>query len=287
MESIETVASLRQRIEQWRKASERIVLVPTMGNLHDGHLKLVDEAVRVGKRIVVSIFVNPAQFSAAEDFASYPRSLDEDIRRLTEKPVDLLFTPTSAEVYPESPHTMVTVPVLSDLLCGEFRPGHFSGVATVVAKLFNMVQPDLAVFGEKDIQQLVIIRKMVADLNFPVRIESVETVRETDGLAMSSRNRYLSATERRLAPILYQQLCEAAGEILAGFTDFGALERRQTIKLQEHGFKPDYFSVRKAADLQPARPTDHELVVLAAAWLGKARLIDNRIVRGETDPDPG
>ncbi|MGH8556263.1 MAG: pantoate--beta-alanine ligase [Methylococcales bacterium] len=287
MEVVETVESLRTRLDDWRKASERIVLVPTMGNLHDGHLKLVNEAARIGRRIVVSIFVNPAQFSESEDFASYPRSLDDDIRLLEEKPVDLLFNPATDAVYPESPYTSVTVPVLSDQLCGKYRPGHFSGVTTVVSKLFNMVQPDVAVFGEKDFQQLTIIRKMVADLNFPVRIESVATVRESDGLAMGSRNRYLSAHERQLAPYLYKQICEAAGQILAGITDFGDLERRHTIKLQEYGFRPDYVSVRRTSDLKPAESTDCELVILAAAWLGKARLIDNRIVRVEKDRHPG
>ncbi len=279
MQVVETVESLRTCLVAWRKASERIVLAPTMGNLHDGHLKLVDEAARIGSRIVVSIFVNPAQFSDGEDFASYPRSIDADIHLLAGKPVDLLFCPATEEIYPQKPYTSVTVPVLSDLLCGEYRPGHFSGVATIVSKLFNIIQPDAAVFGEKDFQQLTIIRKLVVDLNFPVRIESVETVREVDGLAMSSRNRYLSDHERQLAPFLYNQIREAARQILAGSIDFADLEHRQITKLQEYGFRPDYFSVRRTSDLKAAQPNDRELVILAAAWLGKARLIDNRIVR--------
>lgn len=281
MDVVATVDSLRFRLGQWRAAFERIVLVPTMGNLHDGHLKLVDEAARNGSRVVVSIFVNPAQFGAGEDFEAYPRTLDEDIRSLRERSVDLVFTPATEEVYPVDPFTRVTVPDLSDLLCGEHRPGHFTGVATVVLKLFNMVQPDVAVFGEKDFQQLMIIRKMVADLNVPVVVKSVETVREADGLAISSRNRYLSESHRRIAPNLYNALCEAAGQILAGANDFDELERLQTIKLRESGFKPDYFSIRRATDLTPARPLDRELVIFAAAWLGKARLIDNQVVRLE------
>ncbi|MCI0653740.1 MAG: pantoate--beta-alanine ligase [Methylococcaceae bacterium] len=278
MDVIETIDTLRLRLAEWRAASERIVLVPTMGNLHDGHLKLVEEASRNGQRVVVSIFVNPAQFGAGEDFLAYPRTLDEDIRRLRESPVDLLFAPANEEVYPVGSLTCVTVPELSDLLCGEFRPGHFTGVATVVLKLFNMVRPDVAVFGEKDFQQLLIIRRMVADLNVPVVVKSVETVREPDGLAMSSRNRYLSEEQRKLAPNLYAVLREAAGQILAGIGSFDELERRQTAKLRASGFRPDYFSIRKASDLRPARALDRELVILAAAWLGKARLIDNQIV---------
>ncbi|MGH8550357.1 MAG: pantoate--beta-alanine ligase [Methylococcales bacterium] len=281
MDVVETVDSLRFRLGQWRKASERIVLVPTMGNLHEGHLKLVDEAARCGRRVVVSIFVNPAQFGSGEDFEAYPRTLDEDIQRLRKRSVDVVFAPATEEVYPASPSTKVTVPELSDVLCGEHRPGHFTGVTTVVLKLFNMVQPDVAVFGEKDFQQLMIIRKMVADLNVPIIIKAVETAREADGLAMSSRNRYLSEEERKLAPNLYRALFGAAAQILAGASDFDELERLQTIKLQETGFRPDYFSVRRASDLKSARSTDRELVILAAAWLGRARLIDNRVVRLE------
>ncbi|MGH8477671.1 MAG: pantoate--beta-alanine ligase [Methylococcales bacterium] len=283
MEIVETVASLRICLEPWRKAAERIVLVPTMGNLHTGHLQLVDEARRLGQRIVVSVFVNPAQFGAGEDFQSYPRTLEEDIRMLRGKCVDLLFCPATQEIYPESPYTFVTVPVLSDLLCGKHRPGHFTGVTTVVAKLFNMVQPEVAVFGEKDIQQLTIIRKLVCDLNFPVRIESVATVREPDGLAMSSRNRYLTEQERRFAPMLYRQIQAAVQQILDGETDFASLEHRHRLEVRKYGFRPDYFSITRSTDLKPATPKDRELVILAAAWLGKVRLIDNRILRLDMD----
>ncbi len=278
MEIIETIESLRIRVAEWRKAAERIALVPTMGNLHDGHLKLVDEAARNGERVVVSIFVNPAQFGEGEDFADYPRTFDEDARRLATKPADLIFAPPTEEVYPVKPFTHLTVPGLSDRLCGKHRPGHFSGVATIVLKFFNMVQPDVAVFGQKDFQQLMIVRKMTADLNVPVLIKSVETVREPDGLAMSSRNRYLSDQERRLAPNLYRLLCEAAAEIRAGTAEFGDLEQRNMIKLRKYDFRPDYFSVGRIQDLQPPGPGDRELIILAAAWLGNARLIDNQAV---------
>lgn len=278
MEVLETIAALRSRIGEWRRLSERIVLVPTMGNLHHGHLKLVDEAARSGTRVLVSIFVNPAQFGPREDFNRYPRTLEADLQKLGAKPVDLVFAPATKEVYPAAPFTRVTVPELSDMLCGEYRPGHFTGVATVVLKLFNMVQPDVAVFGEKDFQQLAIIRKMVSDLNVPVLIKSVQTVREADGLAMSSRNQYLSEQERQIAPKLHQSLCEAAEQIFDGLTDFRVLEQRQSAKLKEFGFRPDYFSVRRVSDLKPAQSGDRELVILAAAWLGKARLIDNLAV---------
>lgn len=279
MEVVDTVDSLHSRLCEWRNASERIVLVPTMGNLHDGHIKLVDEAVQCGQRVVVSIFVNPAQFDEGDDFSVYPRTVEEDIRRLQDRPVDLLFSPMTEEVYPNhSSTTTVTVPELSDILCGEVRPGHFSGVATIVLKLFNMVRPDVAVFGEKDFQQLMVIRKMVADLNVPILIKSVKTIREADGLAMSSRNRYLSEQERQRAPNLYRLLCEAARQVVAGGIDFDDLEHRYRLKLQECGFKPDYFSVRELVGLKPARSVDPKLVILAAAWLGKARLIDNKVV---------
>jgi pantoate--beta-alanine ligase len=278
MEVVETIESVRFRVAEWRKASGRIVLVPTMGNLHDGHLKLIDEAARNGDRVVVSIFVNPAQFGAGEDFAAYPRTFDEDAGRLATTPADLIFAPPTDEVYPVQPFTSVTVPGLSDRLCGKHRPGHFSGVATVVLKLFNMVQPDVAVFGRKDFQQLMVIRKMTADLNVPVLIKSVETVREPDGLAMSSRNRYLSEPERRLAPNLYRLLAEAAAAIRLGIVDFEDLERRNMIKLRNYGFRPDYFSVCRIQDLQPPCSGDRDLIILAAAWLGKARLIDNVVV---------
>ncbi|MGR9106591.1 MAG: pantoate--beta-alanine ligase [Gammaproteobacteria bacterium] len=278
MEIVETIETLRGFSGKWRGAGERIVLVPTMGNLHAGHLKLVDEAAQIGERVVVSIFVNPAQFSEGEDFGDYPRTIDEDIQKLSEKPVDLVFAPATAEVYPRKSYTRVTVPDLSDILCGQFRPGHFSGVATVVLKLFNMVQPQTAVFGEKDFQQLCVIRRMVTDLDFPISIHSVATVREADGLAMSSRNRYLSLAERQLAPALYRLLREAAAEVFAGARNFRDLEARYTMKLRDLGLRADYFSISSVADLQPARAEDRDLVILAAAWLGKARLIDNQVV---------
>lgn len=275
---IDSVASLRKQLGNWRMDSDRIVLVPTMGNLHEGHLKLMDEARSHGERVVASIFVNPTQFCEGEDFLGYPRTLEKDTRQLCSRGVDLLFAPSRSEVYPQRFLTTVTVPALSDLLCGEYRPGHFSAVATVVLKLFNIVQPEVSVFGEKDFQQLMVIRKMVADLNSPVQIRSVATVREPDGLALSSRNCYLTESERCCAPGLYRALCHTVDSISKGCPDFGTLENQQKKNLRAMGFRPDYFSVRRRSDLEPPHAGDTELVVLAAAWLGSARLIDNKTV---------
>lgn len=275
---IDSVASLRKQLGDWRMDSDRIVLVPTMGNLHEGHLKLMDEARSHGERVVASIFVNPTQFCEGEDFLGYPRTLEKDTSQLCSRGVDLLFAPSRSEVYPQGFLTTVTVPALSDLLCGEYRPGHFSAVATVVLKLFNIVQPEVSVFGEKDFQQLMVIRKMVADLNSPVQIRSVATMREPDGLALSSRNCYLTKSERCYAPELYRALCHTVDSISKGYPDFGTLENQQKKNLRAMGFRPDYFSVRRRFDLEPPHAGDTELVVLAAAWLGSARLIDNKTV---------
>lgn len=275
MEVVERIESLQLRLDRWRKQSESIALVPTMGNLHGGHLRLVDQAARMGTHVLVSIFVNPAQFGPNEDFAAYPRSFEDDLDHLREHSVDLVFVPSTREIYPKSSFTSVCVPGISNILCGEFRPGHFSGVATIVLKLLNIVQPNVAVFGEKDFQQLLVIRQMVHDLNLRVEIESVATVRESDGLAMSSRNRYLALNEREIAPKLYRQLRLAADEIRSGVGNFDDLQERHARQLRDFGFRPDYFSVRNRADLSPASPGDCKLVLLAAAWLGQARLIDN------------
>ncbi len=283
MRTITTIAELRETVLQWRDAGERIALVPTMGNLHEGHLRLVEEANARAERIVVSIFVNPMQFSDASagagDFKNYPRTLESDQEKLSGMAinVDVLFTPSVEEVYPNGieNETRIEVPDISDILCGEFRPGHFVGVATVLAKLFNMVQPDAAVFGEKDYQQLLIIRRFVADLCFPVEIVGVPTVREGDRLAMSSRNRYLTSDERKKAATLNQELLLAKHSIENGLSDFSAIETKATEHLKAAGFLPEYFSVRRTADLQAAKPEDQSLVILAAAWLGDARLIDN------------
>lgn len=277
MKHIASIADLRSLCAAWQRKGESIALVPTMGNLHAGHLKLVREAQRLTRRVVVSIFVNPLQFSPNEDYDSYPRTLDADLQQLAELEIDAAFSPSVAEMYPRglTATSWVEVPELSEILCGAFRPGHFRGVATVVVKLLNLVQPNIAVFGEKDYQQLLLVRRMVTDLNFPVEIAAVPTVREADGLAMSSRNQYLSTQERAKAPWLYRTLCEAQQALLAGECDFDALSKRQLLKLKEQGFKPDYFVIRRAGDLAEAAPNERPLRILAAAWLGNTRLIDN------------
>lgn len=268
---------LRQALKPWHAQRQRIALVPTMGNLHAGHLALVRAARAQAERVLVSIFVNPLQFGPNEDFTRYPRTLDEDRKQLQQAGADLLFAPTDTEIYPngQDNHTQVVVPGLSDELCGAARPGHFVGVATVVCKLFNLVQPHLALFGEKDFQQLLIIRRMVADLDLPVEILGIPTQREADGLAMSSRNRYLNNDERLRAPLLYGRLELLAAEVRAGARDFKRLERKALSDLVLAGFHPEYVSVRRAEDLQPPGSKDRQLVVLAAARLGKTRLIDN------------
>lgn len=272
-----SIASLRRQVAAWRRDGDSIALVPTMGNLHAAHLSLISHAQRRAMRVVVSIFVNPLQFGPGEDYARYPRTPRQDQQNLANLGVDALFSPSVEEMYPRGLEvaSWIDVPRLSGILCGAFRPGHFRGVATVVAKLFNLVQPDVAVFGEKDYQQLLIIQQMVADLNFPVKIESAPIVREADGLAMSSRNRYLSKEERAKAPRLYQALCAVREAILNGAQDFKALAQQQMIRLGEAGFKPDYFAIRRAKDLAEPGPDDRPLRILAAAWLGKTRLIDN------------
>ena len=277
MQTVQTIQALRSTLAPWRCTNERIALVATMGNLHAGHLALVSRAAQVAERVVASIFVNPMQFAAGEDFERYPRTLESDSLLLAEAGVHVLFAPSVAEMYPRelSRLTRVEVPGLSEILCGASRPGHFTGVATVVTKLFNIVQPHVAVFGEKDLQQLLVIRRLVADLRMPVDIVGVPTVREGDGLAMSSRNGYLSPVEREQAPALYRTLCEAAQRLAAGERDIEALERSGNAALEAAGLRPDYFSIRRAEDLEPPGPEDAELVILAAAWLGGARLIDN------------
>ena len=270
-----TADSLRAVINEWRDAGSKIALVPTMGNLHTGHLKLVDVAKSTADKVVVSIFVNPTQFCAGEDFNGYPRTMPGDLQKLQDIKTDLVFAPKISDVDPNMNRTTVELPALAQELCGQFRSGHFTGVTTIVCKLLNMVQPDLAVFGEKDFQQLTMIRMMVGDLNIPVEITGVDTVRETDGLAMSSRNFYLSEFERTNAAKLYQSLCSAKKTIITGNMDFRTIENEQLECLRDTGFKPDYFSIRRIVDLMPATQTDKNLVILVAAYLGKARLIDN------------
>jgi pantoate--beta-alanine ligase len=277
METISEVERLRQSIGSWRRAGEKIALVPTMGNLHEGHLALVDAAKDRCDRTVVSIFVNPMQFGEGEDFESYPRTLEEDKQKLQQAGVDLLFAPSASTVYPQGnqAQTRVEVPKISDILCGASRPGHFVGVATIVCKLFNYVQPDIAVFGEKDYQQLMVIRRMVTDLAIPVEIIGLPTVREADGLAKSSRNGYLTPEERNRAPKLYETLMITARSLKDGERNYALLEENGIDLLRSAGFQPDYFTIRKADDLTLPAQGEQDLVILVAAYLGTTRLIDN------------
>ena len=277
METVTTIAAVREHVRRWRSEGRRIAFVPTMGNLHAGHVSLIEAARRHGDRFVASIFVNPMQFGPNEDFAHYPRTPAQDARMLAEAGCDLMFMPDVVEIYPNGSEraTRVDVPGLSGILDGEFRPGHFEGVATVVTKLFEIVQPDVAVFGEKDFQQLTIIRRMVADLCMPIAIIAAPTVREPDGLAMSSRNQYLTVEERRKAPVIHQTLLAAVARLRAGDRDFAAIERAAVVALERAGFRPDYFAVRRADDLGSPDVDTRRLVALVAARLGRARLIDN------------
>ena len=277
MEVARTCAEVRAILEPQRRAGRRIALVPTMGDLHGGHLALVRRACEVAPVRVVSIFVNPFQFAQGEDFDSYPRTPEADIERLDALGVDVAFLPAGSEIYPAGAErsTRVEVPGLGSILCGASRPTFFRGVATMVGMLFNIVQPDVALFGEKDYQQLLVVKRLTEDLKVPVAIESVATVREADGLAMSSRNRYLGPSDRRRAPALYRLLCEAADRIRGGERDYHALGLHYMKALEGAGFRPEYFSVRRAGDLGSPRREDADLVLLAAAWLARARLIDN------------
>ncbi|MDZ7841543.1 MAG: pantoate--beta-alanine ligase [Gammaproteobacteria bacterium] len=276
MHHLKTVGEVRDRVRDLRSRHGSIGFVPTMGNLHQGHLALVEHAARRCGAVMVSIYVNPLQFGANEDFGSYPRTLDADLTALERLGVAAVFLPEEATIYPRGAarQTRVVVPELGEILCGERRPTHFQGVTTVVARLFNIVGPDVAVFGRKDYQQLIIIRRMVADLAMPVEIDGVETARAGDGLALSSRNQYLDDGERAVAPGLYRTLQETARRIQAGSAMDAACERGLE-ELAEMGFGPDYLEVRRRDDLAPPGAGDRGLVVLAAANLGRARLIDN------------
>jgi len=278
MQTINTIADLRAALAYERKQGNRISFVPTMGNLHAGHMALVEHASQVSDCIVASVFVNPMQFSQNEDIDAYPKTLEADQRLLEERGVKYLFAPTAREMYPQGVSTQVQIPVLSNLYCGASRPGHFVGVATICAKLFNIVQPNTAVFGEKDFQQLTIIRQMVRDLCIPVEIIGVQTGRADDGLALSSRNGYLSNEERQIAPALYRALCAAAEKIKVGERNFAEVESAANQQLSDAGFKPDYFHVVNRETLDTANLNDKEIIILAAAQLGKARLIDNLFV---------
>ncbi|KMQ73445.1 pantoate--beta-alanine ligase [Marinobacter subterrani] len=277
MRTVHSLKELRTILRGYRRQGKTIGLVPTMGNLHEGHVSLVRKAAEMADVVVTSIFVNPMQFGVGEDLDTYPRTLAEDQDKLASAGSTLVFAPSAEEVYPEglAKHTQVVVPDVSDGHCGASRPGHFEGVATVVTMLFNMIQPDLAVFGEKDFQQLAVIRKMVRDLMMPVDVVGAPTIREDDGLAKSSRNGYLSAEEREMAPAVYQTLQATAQKITEGHTDFQALESEAMQSLARAGLRPDYFNIVNSETLKPASPEDPEITILAAAFLGTTRLIDN------------
>jgi pantoate--beta-alanine ligase len=277
MNTVTTIAELRAAIALARRAGKRIGFAPTMGNLHSGHAALVTRARELSDFVVASIFVNPLQFGPSEDLDTYPRTLPADQQRLVEAGCDLLFAPSVAQMYPEGTavQTRVSVPELSQGLCGASRPGHFEGVATVVSKLLNMVQPDVAIFGQKDYQQLAVIRAMVRDLNMPIEIIGQPTVRAEDGLALSSRNGYLDAAQRAKATVLYRSLSEMADAIAQGERDYAGLLERQRKIISASGFTLDYLEIRHAVHLRPATVHDHDLVILVAAYLGTTRLIDN------------
>ncbi|EGR7888704.1 pantoate--beta-alanine ligase [Escherichia coli] len=277
---IETLPLLRQQIRRLRMEGKRVALVPTMGNLHDGHMKLVDEAKARADVVVVSIFVNPMQFDRPEDLARYPRTLQEDCEKLNKRKVDLVFAPSVKEIYPNGTetHTYVDVPGLSTMLEGASRPGHFRGVSTIVSKLFNLVQPDIACFGEKDFQQLALIRKMVDDMGFDIEIVGVPIMRAKDGLALSSRNGYLTAEQRKIAPGLYKVLSSIADKLQAGERDLDEIITIAGQELNEKGFRADDIQIRDADTLLEVSETSKRAVILVAAWLGDARLIDNKMV---------
>ena len=277
MNTVKTVRELRAAVARARSEGKRIGFVPTMGNLHSGHAALVTKAAQRADFVVASIFVNPLQFGPSEDLDKYPRTLAADQERLLQAGCHLLFAPTVEEMYPDGMgvQTRVSVPHLSEGLCGASRPGHFEGVATVVSKLFNMVQPDLAIFGQKDFQQLAVIRALVRDLNMPIQIIGEPTVRADDGLALSSRNGYLNDEQRAIAPTVYRTLSQMAEAIRQGRRDYPALIAEGQQALQTAGLKPDYLEVRQALNLRPAGETDRDLVILVAAFLGATRLIDN------------
>ncbi|HAZ8460085.1 pantoate--beta-alanine ligase [Escherichia coli] len=277
---IETLPLLRQQIRRLRMEGKRVALVPTMGNLHDGHMKLVDEAKARADVVVVSIFVNPMQFDRPEDLARYPRTLQEDCEKLNKRKVDLVFAPSVKEIYPNGTetHTYVDVPGLSTMLEGASRPGHFRGVSTIVSKLFNLVQPDIACFGEKDFQQLALIRKMVADMGFDIEIVGVPIMRAKDGLALSSRNGYLTAEQRKIAPGLYKVLSSIADKLQAGERDLDEIIAIAGQELNEKGFRADDIQIRDADTLLEVSENSKRAVILVAAWLGDARLIDKKMV---------
>ena len=277
MRIIQTIKELQNTLNQQRQSGRSVALVPTMGNLHQGHLQLVSTAQRHADIVVVSLFVNPTQFGANEDLDSYPRTLQDDIDKLEALNTDILFTPSIDEMYPLGGDntSYVHVPGITEVLCGASRPGHFDGVTTIVNKLFNISRAEFAIFGEKDFQQVAVIRRMVDDLNIPITIITEPTVRETDGLALSSRNGYLSKAQRQLAPQLYASLLELKLALNAGDKNFKHLEANAKDRLTAQGFKPDYLHIFQRGSLQPANNADTDLIILIAAFVGTTRLIDN------------
>ncbi|EJA4215419.1 pantoate--beta-alanine ligase [Salmonella enterica subsp. enterica serovar Senftenberg] len=277
---IETLPLLRQHIRRLRQEGKRVALVPTMGNLHDGHMKLVDEAKARADVVIVSIFVNPMQFDRPDDLVRYPRTLQEDCEKLNKRKVDYVFAPAVEEIYPQGleGQTYVDVPGLSTMLEGASRPGHFRGVSTIVSKLFNLIQPDIACFGEKDFQQLALIRKMVTDMSYDIEIVGVPIIRAKDGLALSSRNSYLTAEQRKIAPGLHNVMNSIAEKLIAGNRELQEIIAIAEQELNEKGFRADDIQIRDADTLQELTETSKRAVILAAAWLGQARLIDNQSV---------
>lgn len=280
MQTLADIAELREQIALLKREQRRIAFVPTMGNLHEGHLTLMRKAREHADVVVASIFVNPMQFDRADDLNNYPRTLDEDMAKLTAEGVDLLFTPTPEVMYPQGldKQSFVEVPGISHMLEGASRPGHFRGVSTIVTKLFNIVQPDVACFGEKDYQQLALIRQMVSDLAMNIDIVGVPTVREMDGLAMSSRNGYLTMDERQRAPVLAKTMRWINSAIRGGRDDYASIVEDASDQLRAAGLQPDEIFIRDAHSLQPISSDSTHAVILMSAFLGKARLIDNQVL---------
>jgi pantoate--beta-alanine ligase len=280
MQIVTSKQELHELLDEWRDSDEHVALVATMGNLHPGHISLVELAREHAERVVVTVYVNPTQFGADEDFDEYPRTIERDTMRLKKIGADVLFLPSDETVYPfgHDCATVVSVPGLTENFCGATRPGHFDGVTTVVARLFALVQPDVAVFGQKDYQQQIVIRYMTEDLGLPVRIITAPTVREADGLALSSRNQYLTEDERSVAPRLHEVIERIVDDLQNGNQDFATLEAEGAAELEAAGFVVEYLAIRRAENLTPPNRDSDDLVVLAAAQLGKARLIDNEVV---------
>jgi len=275
IKKIKKITDLHRQLTETRKSKKKISLVPTMGNLHEGHLSLIKHAQNITDYVVVSIFVNPTQFVGGEDFNKYPRTLDDDIESISKLDVDLLFTPDTNEIYSDNYQDFIEIPVsyLESIYCGKSRPGHFRGVITIVSELFNIIQPDIAIFGEKDYQQLLIIRNLVKNLFSSIKIIGLPTVREESGLAMSSRNNYLSQSDRQQAPMLYGCIKRTIKSIKNGVKDYAGLEKEAKFFLEKAGFKIDYYSICDSDTLK--LPKNENLVILAAVWLGDTRLIDN------------